>query len=66
MKHEIRKGNKEMTKREMKEKLKEMCKESRDLYYASKGVKGNDDIITQKYLTKWITYVDLYREFFGE
>lgn len=55
-----------MTKSKMKEKLKELCKESYDLYCAFKSVKGDDYIMTQKYLTKWITYEDLYKEFFGE
>ena len=55
-----------MTKSEMKEKLKELCEESYDLYCAFKGVKGDDDIMTQKYRTKWVTYEDLYIEFFCE
>ena len=55
-----------MTKHEMKEKLKELCKESYDLYCAFKSVRGFDDVMTQKYLTKWETYEDLYEEFFGE
>ena len=66
MKHEIRKGNKEMTKSEMKEKLKELCEESYDLYCAFKSVKGMDNMMTQEYFTKWETYEDLYKEFFGE
>lgn len=55
-----------MTELEMKENLKEKCKQAWDLYNAFKSVKGDDYIMTQKYLTKWVTYQDLYEEFFGE
>lgn len=55
-----------MTELEMKENLKKKCKQAWDLYNAFKSVKGDDDIMTQKFLTKWVTYEDLYKEFFGE
>lgn len=55
-----------MTKSEMKEKLKELCEESYDLYCAFKSVKGTDNMMTQEYFTKWETYEDLYKEFFSE
>jgi hypothetical protein len=55
-----------MTELEMKENLKKKCKQAWDVYIAFKSVGGDDDIMTQKYLTKWVTYDDLYKEFFGE
>lgn len=51
---------------EMKENLKEKCKQTWATYDAFKSIKGYDDLMTQKYLTKWVTYQDLYKEFFGE
>lgn len=51
---------------EMKENLKEKCKQTWEIYDAFKSTKGVDYLMTQKYLTKWVTYQDLYKEFFGE
>lgn len=51
---------------EMKENLKEKCKQTWAIYDAFKSIKGDDYLMTQKYLTKWVTYQDLYEEFFGE
>ncbi len=51
---------------EMKENLKEKCKQTWAIYDAFKSIKGVDYLMTQKYLTKWVTYRDLYEEFFGE
>lgn len=50
----------------MKENLKEKCKQTWAIYDAFKSIKGSDYLMTQKYLTKWVTYQDLYKEFFGE
>lgn len=50
----------------MKENLEEKCKQTWAIYDACKSMKGVDDLMTQKYLTKWVTYQDLYKEFFGE
>lgn len=57
---------KTMTELEMKENLKKKCKQAWDLYNDFKSVKGDDDIMTQKFLTKWVTYEDLYKEFLGK
>lgn len=51
---------------EMKENLKEKCKQTWVVYDAFKSINGDDYLMTQKYLTKWATYQDLYEEFFGE
>lgn len=51
---------------EMKENLTEKCKRTWAIYDAFKSIKGVDYLMTQKYLTKWVTYQDLYKEFFGE
>lgn len=51
---------------EMEENLKEKCKQTWAIYDAFKSIKGVDYLMTQKYLTKWVTYQDLYKEFFGE
>ena len=51
---------------EMKENLKEKCKHTWAEYDTFKSMKGDDYLMTQKYLTKWVTYHDLYKEFFGE
>lgn len=51
---------------EMKENLKEKCKQTWEIYDVFKSIKGDDYLMTQKYLTKWVTYQDLYKEFFGE
>lgn len=51
---------------EMKENLKEKCKQTWEVYDAFKSIEGDDYLMTQKYLTKWVTYQDLYKEFFGE
>ena len=55
-----------MTELEMKENLRIKCKEAWDLYNTFKSEKGCDAIMTQKLLTKWVTYEYLYKEFFGE
>ena len=55
-----------MTKLEMEENLKKKCNQAWDLYNIFESANGNDDIMTQKFLTKWATYDDLYKEFFGE
>lgn len=51
---------------EMKENLKEKCKRTWAIYDVFKSIKGVDYLMTQKYLTKWVTYQDLYKEIFGE
>lgn len=51
---------------EMKENLKEKCKQTWAIYDAFKSIKGCNYLMTQKYLTKWVTYQDLYEELFGE
>lgn len=51
---------------EMKENLKEKCKQAWAIYDSFKSIKGVDYLMAQKYLTKWVTYQDLYEEFFGE
>lgn len=51
---------------EMKENLKEKCKQTWAIYDSFKSIKGVDYLMTQKYLTKWVTYQDLYKELFGE
>lgn len=51
---------------DLKENLKEKCKQTWAIYDAFKRIKGVDYLMTQKYLTKWATYQDLYEEFFGE
>lgn len=55
-----------MTKLEMEENLKEKCKQAWELYNDFSSLKGYDYIMTQKFLTKWVTYEELYAEFFGE
>lgn len=50
----------------MKENLKEKCQQTWAIYAAFKSIKGVDSLMAQKYLTKWVTYQDLYKEFFGE
>ena len=50
-----------MRELEIEENLKKKCKQAWDLYNAFKSVKGDDDIMTQKFLTKWVTYEDLYK-----
>lgn len=50
----------------MKENLEEKCNQTWAAYDAFKSTKGFDYLMTQKYLTKWVTYQDLYKEFFGE
>lgn len=51
---------------EMKTNLQEKCKQTWAIYDAFKSIKGVDYFMTQKFLTKWVTYQDLYEEFFGE
>lgn len=55
-----------MTELEMKENLKAKCKESFELLKAYERVLGENNTSTQKQLTKWATYYDLYNEFFSE
>lgn len=55
-----------MTELEMKENLNKKRKEAWDLYNAFESEKEGYEIMTQKLLTKWVTYEDLYQEFFGE
>lgn len=55
-----------MTTLEMKEKLKAKCTEAWETYTLCERSFGTDNIFTQKQLTEWVTYIDLYKEFFGE
>lgn len=55
-----------MTALEIKEKLKEKCKESWEDYKAYEHILGVNSMPTQKQLTEWITLIELYQELFGE
>lgn len=55
-----------MTKKEMKKLLNEKCNIAWNVFRAMRDVYGDDNVITKKYRTKWITYDDLYREMFKE
>lgn len=55
-----------MTTLEMKENLKAKCTEAWETYKSYEDLLGSDSIYTQKQLSVWVTYIDLYKEFFGE
>ena len=55
-----------MTKKEMKEMLNEKCNTSWNVFRAMCDVYGENHVMTEKYRTQWITYDDLYLEFFNE
>lgn len=55
-----------MTTLEMEENLKAKCTEAWETYKLYERSFGTDHIYTQKQLTEWVTYIELYKEFFGE
>lgn len=55
-----------MTKKEMKELLNEKCNEAWECLCTMRNVYGEDDVMTVKCRTKWITYDVLYHEMFNE
>ena len=55
-----------MTALEIKEKIKEKCKESWEDYKAYEHLLGVNSLSAQKQLTEWVTLIELYQELFGE
>lgn len=55
-----------MTVLEIKENLNKKCKESWETYKTYEDLFGSDSMYAQKKLTEWVTYMELYNEFFGE
>lgn len=55
-----------MTVEEIKTVLNEKCNESWYILKKMEDVYGQDSIPAEKYLTKWATYDDLFRELYNE
>ena len=55
-----------MTKREMKEKIEERCKEEWNNLHESTLLFGEDHKITKRCRARWAVLYDLYIELFNE
>lgn len=55
-----------MTGEEMKTVLNERCNESWDMFKIMENYYGQSSIEAQKALTRWVAFVDLYREVYKE
>lgn len=55
-----------MTVEEIKTVLNEKCIDSWEMLKIIDHVYGRESVHTEKFLTKWVTYDDLFRELFNE
>lgn len=55
-----------MTLEEIKTVLNKKCNESWDMLKIMENVYGQNSVHTEKALTKWVTYDDLFRELYNE
>lgn len=55
-----------MTLEEIKTVLNEKCNDSWDMLKIMENVYGQNCVHTEKALTKWVTYDDLFRELYNE
>lgn len=55
-----------MTVEEIKTVLNEKCNDSWDMLKLMEKVYGQNSVHTEKSLTKWVTYDDLFRELYNE
>lgn len=55
-----------MTLEEIKTVLNKKCNESWDMLKIMEKVYGQNSVHTEKALTKWVTYEDLFRELYNE
>lgn len=55
-----------MTVEEIKTVLNEKCNDSWDMLMIMEHTYGQKSVQAEKALTKWVTYVDLYRELYNE
>lgn len=55
-----------MTKKDLKENLIKKCNDSWDMVKIMEHVYGQDSVQAEKARTKWVTYVDLFRELYNE
>lgn len=55
-----------MTLEEIKTVLNKKCNDSWDMLKIMENVCGQNSVHTEKALTKWVTYDDLFRELYNE
>lgn len=55
-----------MTLEEIKTVLNKKCNDSWDMLKTMENVYGQNSVHTEKALTKWVTYDDLFRELYNE
>lgn len=55
-----------MTVEEIKTVLNEKCNESWEMLKTMEDVYGQKSTTAEKFLTKWVTYDDLFRELYQE
>lgn len=55
-----------MTVEEIKTVLNKKCNDSWDMLKIIESVYGQNSVHTEKALTKWVTYDDLFRELYNE
>lgn len=55
-----------MTLEEIKTVLNKKCNDSWDFFKIMENVYGQNSVHTEKALTKWVTYDDLFRELYNE
>lgn len=55
-----------MTLEEIKTVLNEKCNDSWDMLKIMENVYGQNSVHTEKALTKWVTYDELFRELYNE
>lgn len=55
-----------MTVEEIKTVLNEKCNESWDMFKIMENAYGQKSMPAEKFLTKWVTYDELFRELYNE
>lgn len=55
-----------MTLEEIKTVLNEKCNDSWEMLEIMENVYGQNNVHTEKALTRWVTYDDLFRELYNE
>ena len=55
-----------MTVEEIKILLNEKCNDSWEMFKTMENTYGSKSLPAEKFLTKWVTYEDLFRELYNE
>lgn len=55
-----------MTAEEIKTVLNEKCNDSWEMYKIMEQAYGQKSVTAEKFLTRWVTYDDLFKELYNE